>query len=169
MLASTDDDNYAGTVPVESSIREVMKLTQAELRDLLARREEIAWRIRHLRQVADGVESVPSQPAFDRTTSERFAGRSLPQVRRGSNRAQLRLTRACRIALMEERTASPKEIYCRIVRRGSFSFANSEFAIPAIVGVLNAMTDDGEVRCFEDGQGCRWSLVLREEEVSMPL
>jgi hypothetical protein len=64
--------------------------------------------------------------------------------------------------------ASPKEIYRRITRRDSFSFANSEVAIPAIVAALDAMTNDGEVRRSGDGQGCRWSLVLREEEVSMP-
>jgi hypothetical protein len=77
---------------------------------------------------------------------------------------------AYRIALMEaQATASPREIYCRIVRQDFFHLRNSECAIPAFVGVLNAMTYDGEVRRLQNRQSCRWYLVLREDEASTPL
>ena len=161
MLTTGNDHKYVAAAPVQSSLCEVVKLAQMELQGLLTRQEEITRLIRNLRLVVGGLEAVPGQPVFDGATTRRFAGKSSSHERGRSSRAHSSLRRACRIALMEaEGTASPKEIYCRVVRRGSFSFANSDFSIPEIVQALIAMTYDGEVRCLEEGQGCRWCLVI---------
>jgi hypothetical protein len=167
---------------MQRSIFEVTKIAHTELLQLLARREEIAGRIRSVRQVIDGSEVFANQPASAGNTARRSAGRACSVIQTRSNQTELKqlkpkptrssrvhaiLRRACRIALMEgQETASPKEIYDRITRRGSFSFVNSESAISSVVWMLNAMTDDGEVTRLEDGQTPRWCLALRAEEAS---
>jgi hypothetical protein len=161
MLASGNDHKYVAAAPIQSSICEVVKLAQTELQDLLTRREEITRRIPSIHQVVGGLEAVPSQPALDRSITKGFAVGSHTYTRDSSTQPYLNLRRACRIALMEaEGTASPKEIYCRIVRRGSFSFVNPESSIPEIVRALIAMTHSGEARCLEDTQGFRWCLEI---------
>jgi hypothetical protein len=156
--------NDVGHASVRSSISEVVKVAQTELRQLLARREEVTWRIRNLRQVVDGLKTFADQPASARNTAGHLASRPCSLLRSNPNQPRLSLLRACRIALMEgEGTASGLEIYSRIARRGSLSFVNSELAVSSIVGMLNAMTDDGEVGCFEDYPGRRWYRILGEE------
>jgi hypothetical protein len=156
--------NDVGHASVRSSIFEVVKVAQTELRQLLARREEVTWRIRNLRQVVDGLKTFADQPAPARNTAGHLASRPCSLLQSNPNQPHLSLRRACRIALMEgEGTTSALEIYSRIARRGSLSFVNSEFAVSSIVGMLNSMTDDGEVGCLEDCQGRRWYRILREE------
>jgi hypothetical protein len=170
MLASGNDHKYVAAAPIQSSICEVVKLAQTELQDLLTRREEITRRIRSIHQVVGGLEAVPSQPALGRSITKGFAVGSHTYTRDSSTQAYLNLRRACRIALMEaEGTASPKEIYCRIVPWDFFHLRHSECATQAFVGVLNAVTYDGEVRRWQNRQSFRWYSVLREDEASTPL
>jgi len=160
MLAVDDD---VGIASAHRSIYEVVKVAEAELRLLLARRNDVTWRIRNLRRVVSGLETSANQLAFAGIPAERFDGRRHSLLRSPSNQPYLKLRRACRIALMEgEETASPLEIYSRIVRRSSFSFVNSDSAVSSIVEMLNSMTDDGEVGRLEDCQGRRWYRVQRE-------
>jgi hypothetical protein len=161
MLASGNNHKYVAAAPIQNSLGEVVKLAQTQLHDLLTRREEIGRRIRNLRQAVGGLESVPSEPALDRAIIRGLAVGSRSHTRGRSNQACLNLKRACRIALMEVgETASPEEIHSRIVRRGSFTFGDADFALPAIVRALHAMAYAREVRRLEDSQGCRWYLVV---------
>jgi hypothetical protein len=156
-------DNDVGPVSAQRSIFEVVKFAQIELRQLLARREEVSWRIRNLRRVMDGFETSASHPASARIPAERFAGSPRFLSRSRSNQPYLSLRRACRIALMEgEESASALEMHGRIAHRGSFLFVNSESAVSSIVRMLNSMTADGEVGCLEDSRGPRWYRILRE-------
>jgi len=73
------------------------------------------------------------------------------------------LHRACRIALME--TAEPsttREIYSRIVRRGSFAFDRSGNAIAEIDRVLSLMSKTGEAE-LSPTIPPRWTRTSKEK------
>ena len=61
-----------------------------------------------------------------------------------------------------ETAASLEEIYERIMRRGSFSFVNLYRASPALVRVLAAMAQDGEVRLLETGPSWSWERITKD-------
>jgi len=78
------------------------------------------------------------------------------------------LSRACRIALMEAGgAASLAEIRARIVRRGSFSFADSALANTAMLRTLHAMSDAGEIRRLEEGPPSRWQRISPTGEIDI--
>jgi hypothetical protein len=58
---------------------------------------------------------------------------------------------------------SLEEICARILRRGSFSFVNPGCANPALLQVLNAMTECGEVHLLESTRGWRCERVELKE------
>jgi hypothetical protein len=77
--------------------------------------------------------------------------------------ALLDLRRACRIALLESfEMMSGKEVYSRIVRRGSFLFTKSESANSAVVRELNCLVREGAAHSLKNGNECSWAL-LRDE------
>ena len=70
---------------------------------------------------------------------------------------------------METETAiSLEEIYARIVRRGSFSFVSLRRASPALVRVLSAMAEEGEVRLLKNGPRWRWERIALVDEIQVP-
>ena len=70
---------------------------------------------------------------------------------------------------METETAiSLEEIYARIVRRGSFSFVSLRRASPALVRVLSAMAEEGEVRLLKNGPRWRWERIALVDEIQIP-
>lgn len=152
--------SFEGT---ETRVSETVKRVNAKALDLLNRQTEINRRIRYLRQVMRGLQDLKGRPALNRpTTSVQSVGPVAP-VRR-NHRAD-GLTRACRIALMEVAgAASLEEIRSRIIRRGSFSFADFGFANAAMIRTLNTMTDNGEIRCLENGPECRWQRVTPDDK-----
>ena len=168
--------------PQNSSVSEVVRLVDTELHDLIARREELCSRIQNLHQVMYGLREVVKRNDFDdfhfefsEATDQPGAALLKFQRARGTvqstrrmrsrrrcemSEAGLRLRRACRIALMEGTgAASLEEIYSRIMRRGSFVFSSYEFATPALVQALQAMTVEGEVCSLKDGPQQRWERV----------
>lgn len=174
----------------ESAVSETAKRVHAKALDLLTRHAEINRRIRCLQQVIQGLRGLATNATFNGCDAVAPAPpRATEQTRPGNNSTprehtvgqmwspppgrskhlQAGLTRACRIALMEAGgTASPDEIRTRIVRRGSFSFADSAFADAAIIRTLNSMTDGGEVRRLEDGPQSLWQRIApaRESDTS---
>jgi hypothetical protein len=177
----------------ESAVSETAKRVNAKALDLLTRRAEINQRIRCLQQVIQGLRDLATSATFNgcdaaapARTLKRKRKRTMPgnnSTPRGRTVGPMRpplpgrskhlpagLMRACRIALMETGgTASPDEIRTRIVRRGSFSFADSGFANAAIIRTLNAMGDDGEVRRLGDGFQSLWQrIALARESDTLP-
>jgi hypothetical protein len=166
----------------ESAIAETVKQVNAQALDLLSRRSEINRRIRHLHQVMKGLrhlatrttcngsdETPPTGTAErnrldDNCTSRARAFReSRPQAKCKSKNQIEELTRACRIALMEgEGTASTDEIRWRIIRRGSFSFADSRVAEMSILQTLQVMSDGGEVRQVHNNSESLWQRTAAE-------
>lgn len=164
------------------SLSALVTQIQAELHWLMARREALVRRIRSLHQVMRGLREIASPAAFDHlcadlssptgyeAVGEPFLDNRTPAVRSGrhqrsgdrcqSSCGSLGLERACRIALMEaDAAASLEEIYARIVRRGSFSFANFDGANPALVRVLSVMAEYGEIRLWKGGPCRRWERI----------
>jgi hypothetical protein len=162
-----------------------MELLAAELDSLLARREKIRERIQNLHQVlyglqwigrldTDDLRSESPNPASRRrtnhTTSSGIAVDEHAQlrswVRSKANSAHPRLRRACRIALLEgQAAASVKEIYARIVRRGSFPFDSLRLAHALVASALHIMTEEGEIRCFNNVTPWRWRRIIRPENL----
>jgi hypothetical protein len=168
----------------ESAVSETAKRVHAKALDLLTRRAEINRRIRCLQKLMQRLQEFATNSTFagsDVAAPERKTERTRPrnnntqhghtvgQMRsslpRPSKQLQAGLMRACRIALMEAGgAASPDEIRTRIVRRGSFSFADSGSADAAIIRTLNTLTDGGEIQRLEDGPQSLWQRVAPEQE-----
>lgn len=136
-----------------------------ELRQLRASYKEISRRIRVLRSTVDALREFEGGPAGDwldpprpisQTQNEAWLHRNVetlpPRARIAGRRTWPRsgcsdLRRACRIALMEiSHPICDEEIYRRVVRRGSFCFADPESAARAIALELSAMVEIGEIR-----------------------
>ena len=168
------------------SIAALVGQMQAELRDLMTRREDLARRIRHLRQVTLGLREISSAPTFNhpgaqppslagyesgtasvpanRTAVSASGCHLQPSLQRKTDQVDVRLQRACRIALLEAgKPVSLEEICERIARRGSFSFANPEYANPFLLQVLNDMAEWGEVQLLESAACLRWERTALEE------
>jgi len=163
----------------ETAVSETVKRVNAEALDLLTRRAEINQRIRCLHQVMKALRDMATnatfnicergrpEPAFDRTgpanlstPRRRLVGQRRSCISDRPEHLPAGLTRACRIALMEAGgTASPEEIRASIVRRGSFSFADSGFPDTEIMRTLTVMTERGEVRRLETGSRSVWQRI----------
>lgn len=60
---------------------------------------------------------------------------------------------------------SEKEIYARIVRRGSFTFTNAHLAPAAVVQELNMLAERGQARGIEISKERRWQRAVLADEV----
>lgn len=178
---------YIEAAATSDSVAALVGQMQAELRDLMARREDFARRIRYLRQVTRGLREISRAPAFthlgeelpsseghgsvaasvsaDRTTVSASGCRSQSSMQHKTHHVSVRLQRACRIALLEaESPVSLEEICARIVRRGSFSFVDPEYANPFLLEALNAMAECGEVQLLESAPCLRWERMAPLQE-----
>jgi hypothetical protein len=174
-------ESQTSSAAIESAVSETMRQMSASALDLLARRAEINGRIRRLQQVMRGLRDLAVRSAFNEhdPRSVDLLASETPEQRigalggvidlsppGGSTNTMAGLTRACRIALMEAAAfASLEEIHARIVRRGSFSFADSESPHEAIGRALNAMADLGELRRLEKGNHRLWQRIASAREI----
>jgi hypothetical protein len=154
-----------------------VKQVTAKALELLARRNEINQRIRHLNNVMRGLRTFASRAyvtcdsphtasacATEATTTANSTVRKTAEwdwsgssLRGPARHVKGELTRACRIALIEVGgSASADDIRGRIVRRGSFSFADPGSAEVAILRTLKFMSDSGEVRRLEVNSQSLW-------------
>lgn len=173
---------------ISQSVPALVVELQAELRNLMTRKKEIRWRIHNVRSVMRGLQEMAATPALSDFSAQRsslpgVSPQAVPPVRDGANSsapnpARDSLQRACRIALLEsESAASLEEIYTRVVRRGSVSFASPQGARKILLRVLNVMFQDGEVLLVKTGPGPRWQRTFPGAKeipgsianVSMPL
>jgi hypothetical protein len=181
---TTNSIAFAGS---PGSVSAVVELVQAELGSLLARREEIRKRIQNLHQVIYGLQQIgrldtddlrsesPKPASRRRTNHSTSGGIAVDEHATGELRSCVRsntkyphpaLRRACRIALLEGQAAAPvKEIYSRIVRRGSFPFDSLGLAHPLVAWALNIMTEEEEIRCFKNFTPWRWQRIIRPENI----
>jgi hypothetical protein len=150
----------------DSSVNELMKRMHAKLQALLRRRAEVKRDIRNLNKTIRGlsecigrtglgmrhsrsqIRSSTDVEAVPDTTKTTQSSSSIQlEGVDSSNRAEFELRRACRIALMEsQETASLEEVYSRIVRRESFSFAGVEYPLVAIARIVNILAEEARNR-----------------------
>ncbi len=182
-VPSNDSITLAG---FQGSVSAVVELIQTELDSLLARREKLRERIQNLHHVIYGLQEIGGlasddvlaeslkpggrrgtnhQTGSDNGIDEHAAGEWRSCVCGQTKYTHPALKRACRIALLEgEPAASVKEIYSRIVRRGSFQFDSPRLAHPLVARALNIMTEAGEIRCFKNDNLWRWQRLTRRED-----
>jgi hypothetical protein len=176
MSVSNNQVGQAEATATSPSASAVALLMQAELHNLVARRQELTQRIRTVHRVVRGLreiarERVPNsaysrRPAHDARLTGRGDLGQPSSVRDKSDELNSELQRACRIALMEaEAAASLEEIYERIVRRGSFSFNGMESPGPALELMLKAMAETGEIRRLGSGETGRWERTSPPKDV----
>ncbi|MGB2602219.1 MAG: hypothetical protein WBC78_01400 [Candidatus Sulfotelmatobacter sp.] len=60
---------------------------------------------------------------------------------------------------------SEKEIYARIVRRGSFTFTNAHLAPAAVANELKTLIERGQARFIEMGNERRWQRAILADEI----
>jgi hypothetical protein len=137
-----------------------------ELQVLLRRRAEVKRNIHNLNKTVRGLSECigetglrvrPSRSQVrsstdvktvpDAIATTQFPSSVQVKVVDRSNRTEFELRRACRIALMEsQETASLEEVYSRIVRRESFSFAGVEYPLVAIARIVNILAEEARNR-----------------------
>jgi hypothetical protein len=152
------------------SIPKVVELVETELHSLLQRRNEISRRIQSVHRIVHGLqEGVGEHSSSFHHLQGAFSGEAVENMIKPARRdsTTILLKRACRIALMEaQQAASSQEIYSRVLRRGSFSFANFEYGLSSIVWALSILVEDGEAYCFRGMPEWRWQRTTRSEEPS---
>jgi hypothetical protein len=162
---------------VSESASALVTQMQAELHSLVTQHNGLTQRIRSIYRVMqalqelttasafDHVRVIPQPASADRAIARRSNRYGQSALRSKSGAVSISLQRACRIALMETETAvSMEEIYARIVRRGSFSFADTDLARVKLFRVLAVMAEDGEVRLLDNGPDWRWERKVPLEE-----
>jgi hypothetical protein len=175
-MASTDHLRSG----VESA-SEVLGAVIHELRELRASYNRVAKRIRVLRGAMHALQELDAQSFCDRSeqVAVEIASRGRPsepntmlaseeavcrlpaiQKRSTHNNQNPDLKRACRIALLETANAvSDSELLARIIRRGSFCFADTDSALLAIDEQLTAMAEQGEVLAINNSSQRLWQRI----------
>jgi len=166
MAMVTGDESRRPAGPVS----ELVKMVSMELRDLIARRDQVANRIRDVRLAVEALQRFhragteeqnldrtdpafrTNSPAIGRSHGERGAGHARPN--------NLKLRRACRIALLETNKAmSEQEIVERILRRESYSPGKQQLMRRELIRELQALEVQGELRRIYSGSTWLWKRV----------
>jgi hypothetical protein len=170
---------------IESAVSETVKRMNASAHDLMVRRAEINRRIHRIQRVMQGLRALAIKPVrsgndtrlvdaegemdrfrpYNSPRRHKDAGALDPHLPDGANHSEPGLSRACRIALLESSAASLEEIRERIVRRGSFSFAEFASADAAIIRTLNFMVEVGEIRSVEIANQRRWQRISTADAI----
>ena len=180
-MASTDQSRSR----IESA-SEVLGAVIHELRELRASYKTVAKRIRVLRGAMHALQELDAQSFCDRpepgevktasrgrasepstilTSEDTICRMSVIQKRRIQDNQNADLRRACRIALLETASAiSDTELLARIIRRGSFCFANPDLAVLAIDQELTAMAEQGEVQAINNSPQRLWRRISSDSQ-----
>ena len=146
---------------VESPVLEVLRAAGHELRELRDRQVQVTKRIRTLRSTMAALQNL--QHGQHAPSNEVESSSRKPLVSPCESDEELR--RACRIAMLESAEGLTKdEVFARIVRRGSYHFADIVSAKAALRVELNAMVRDGELECETDESGSKWKRVATARE-----
>lgn len=140
----------------ESPVLEVLRAAGLELRELRDQQVQVTKRIRTLRSTMAALQNLQHGQHEPSTEVESSSGKH--QV--SSSESDEELRRACRIAMLESVDGLTKdEVFARIVRRGSYHFADIVSAKAALRAELNSMVRDGELECESDESGSKWKRV----------
>ncbi|SRR5579871_1302638 len=144
------------SVYVPAPVIEVLKAASVELRELRDLQMQLTKRIRTVRSTMTALQNLQQ---FRESAAEQVESLPMNQTMEGKEPDQ-GLRRACRIAMLESQEGLTKdEVLARIVRRGSYQFANVASAKTAIRKELNAMVEEGELECEACEVGWKWKRI----------
>jgi hypothetical protein len=155
--------------PIPAALRALVERGDRELKSLVSSRAKISWRIsklsRALRELAGCLEPVSGKtprlslpqhsedPDFDRD----HAGGNQPARPEPAASRDVRMQRACRIALMEAfGPASLQELYERIQRRESCDFVGCSDPLAWLRSALAVLEAEGEVQMTRSNGRLYW-------------
>ena len=180
--------NRLVTAEAQGSLCEVIGVIEVELCVLFRRLEEVSRRMRKLHLALAAIHELVLWPAVEgphsgvqksmggtavspwalNRTAATVTRYGFPKETKRNRDQTAGLRRACRIALLENsELMSAEEIYSRIVRRGSFTFANDDVARLAIAKELDTLTREGEARCWKNAHRSHWQRVIRDKEIDI--
>jgi hypothetical protein len=133
---------------VNSQMRKVVEAAGDDLRQLLAQRDEIAKRIRTMKQTIVGLAGLFGDDWFSEELLE-LAGRKGRPRQRG-------LTKSCRTVLLEANRPLDAHEVCELVRgRIPLVFLNHKSPADAVTTVLNRLVEYREALAVRDENGRR--------------
>jgi hypothetical protein len=155
--------------PIPAALRALVERGDRELKSLVSSRAKISWRIsklsRALRELAGCLEPVsgktprlslpqhPEDPDLDRD----HAGGNQPARPEPAASRDVRMQRACRIALMEAfGPASLHELYERIQRRESCDFVGCSDPLAWLRSALAVLEAEGEAQMTRSNGRLYW-------------
>jgi len=144
------------SVYVPAPVIEVLKAAGVELRELRDLKMQLTKRIRTVRSTMTALQNLQQLRG---SAAEQAESLRMNQTTEGEETDQ-ELRRACRIAMLESQEGLTKdEVLARIVRRGSYQFANVASANNAIRRELNALVEEGELDCEACDVGWKWKRI----------
>jgi hypothetical protein len=166
-------DHISNDLPVGlTAVREFVRVAEAKLGQLQARKEYIRSRIQALRFLTKHAEASSRNVTKSNSSSSRQVSvvnappqpnaEAKPQPEQFPSQDKLR--RACRIALLEsESPQSCAEIYQRIEKRGSLSFDGYDNVLQILAAQLTAMAANSEILSVMLNGEMRWQWKSRSD------
>lgn len=164
---ATIESSWAlGKTPPSEGLHHTVSFIQTELRALNVRKEQLSERITTIKQIVIGLSQVFGSEVLNKQLlGVQFCETRVRHRGRHKRRKNPALSRACRIALLEHAEfMSENEVYSRIVRRGSFTFANTHLPAGAVVYELNLLCEHKQARFIEIGNERRWQRITPTNE-----
>jgi hypothetical protein len=149
---------------LDDHVKEIMRQTEQQLRQLMAERKAVAKRIRMVKQTITGLANI-----FDDAVAD-FASLELIGHYRSRPRG---ITRACRQVLLEaQRPLCSREICEELQRRAPGILASHKDSKATINTILGRLVDYGEVTLVSRERGQRewlWSAPVPSESTSQSI
>src|SRR5262249_46203720 len=141
-------------------VRDLVRRAESKLAELESRKQYLRRRVQALRFLASHNAENPSPERQENVAPPlSTSGHDLDRTAsdHASGKGTTRLRRACRIALMEsDAPQTTREIYQRILKRGSLLFQSPIDPLPVISAELELMAKESETNCrLLDGEK-RW-------------
>jgi hypothetical protein len=159
--------------PIPAALRALVERGDRELKSLVSSRAKISWRIsklsRALRELAGFLDPVPGKtpqlslprPPGDPDLDRDHAGGNQPARPDAAASTDVRIQRACRIALMEAcGPASLDELYERIQRRESCDFVGCSDPLAWLGSALAVLEAEGEAQMTTSHGRLYWQRLV---------
>jgi hypothetical protein len=146
----------------DDHVKEVIRQTEQQLRQLMAERREVTKRIRTVKQTITGLANIFDGAVTDLASLE-LNGRYRPSRPRG-------ITRACRQVLLDaRRPLSSREVCDELQRRVPELLASHKDSMATINTILGRLVEYGEVTIVPHERGHRewlWTVPAPSESTS---
>ena len=156
-MNTTEDERIATPQALNSHVLEVVRSAEQELAGLLQQRAQIMKRMGTIRQTLAGLANLFGDSILD--------DELLAILERGVARRRSGFTRACRLLLMESRSAlRARQAGEELRRRFPELAARHKEPAASVATVFNRLVEYGEARCFRDDHGVRvWEWVAERQ------